>query len=128
MSYTKGYRYRVVPGSDNKYAVVHKELQSPAYSSAIKITALSPDSEEIIVDFDLLTGALSLTADVVQPYTSDKMRCCFQADGSARTVTLSTGFITNGTIAINANKTANVEFKFQGKAGAWVETSRFIQT
>ncbi len=128
MSYTKGYRFSILPGSDDTQSLVHKEIQNPAYATTIAIKSVSPDTMETIVDFAKLTGALTVTADITQPYTGDKLKLIFFCDGTNRTVTLSTGFVTNSTVAVLANKSATVEFVFSGQANAWVETGRFIQS
>lgn len=127
MLYTKGYRYGVVPGSDNKYTTVHKETQNPAYALTLAIVAQSPDSTEVVVDVKTLTGALTVTADVNQPYTGDKLVMLFKADGSSRVVTPSTGFLGGGTITVAANKCATAEYVFSGAMQSWVEKSRFVQ-
>lgn len=128
MSYTKGYRYGVVPGQDNKYAVPHKEIQNPDYAATLNIAPLSPDSEEIFVDVKQLTGAMTLTADVDVPFAGDKMRVALHADGTNRVVTLGTGFVTNSTVTVVANKEAMLQFVFSATSQKWVEVSRFVQS
>ncbi len=129
MSYTKGHRYSIVPGEDNKYSIPRKEILAPAYAATLNIVAQSADSEEIQFRPAQLTGALTLTADVNTPFAGDKLVCAFACDGTGRTVTFSTGFIVNtSTLALNASKVGNIVFNFSGQAQAWVEVSRFIQS
>lgn len=125
MSYTKGYRYSQVPGSDNTYAIPHKQILNPSYSANI---ALSPDAEETLVDFEQLTGATTITSDVDLPFAMDKMKMVFAADGTNRVVTFGTGFTSAGTITCLASKNATAEFIFSSHSQTWVEVSRYVQS
>lgn len=125
MSYTNGFRYGKVPGINNKYAIPYKEILNPSYAASV---ALSPTQEETKVIFKQLTGAISITADTVKPFVGDRLILAFQADGTNRVVTLSTGFTTNSTITVVASKEATAEFMFSDKSQTWVEVSRFIQS
>jgi hypothetical protein len=64
----------------------------------------------------------------VKPFVGDRLILAFQADGTNRVVTLSTGFTTNSTITVVASKEATAEFMFSDKSQTWVEVSRFIQS
>lgn len=122
MSYTKGYRYIKVPGTNNKYAVPKKEIQNPAYAATI---ALSIDAEQTVVDHAQLTGDLTETVGVALPYTGDTLRLLYATDGTSRTVTFSTGFIVSvATLVIADTSQAIVDFVFCGSVQLWVETNR----
>lgn len=123
MAYTKGYRYGVVPGTDNQYAIPHKAITKPTYAATI---AVAPDAEDTLVDV-ALTGDATINSAVVKPFAGDKLRFMFDADGSARTVTFNTGFITNATLVCGANKRADIQFEFSRAAEKWVEVSRFVE-
>lgn len=125
MPYTKGYRYKRVPG-DNQAAIATKQIQNPAYAASITLSGL--DCEKNIIDFQQLTGALTLSADVLNPFTKDTLILTFSANASNQTVTPGAGFIGAGPLAVLANKYANVEYIFDGNAQSWVEKSRFIQS
>jgi len=114
-----GYRYSVVPGGTNKYATTYKEIKSISYAASIAVT---PFSEQTTYRIGQLTGALTMTSILTKTYTGDKMTVIFNADGTARTVTFSTGFSASGTLVVAASTYATVEFTFNGSA--WQETSR----
>lgn len=103
----------------------YKEILNVAYAASV---ALAPTMEETKIVFDQLTGAMTITSDVLKPFVTDRLTLSFQTDGSQRIVTLSTGFTTNSTITIGASKEATVSFIFSDKTQTWVEVSRFIQT
>ena len=121
---SKGYRYDRIPGADNSAAISTKQIQNPAYATTIALANL--DTEHNTIDFKKLTGDLSVTADVANAYTGDRMTCLFAADSSGdRTVTFSTGFAANGTLTVLDDAIAVVEFVFT-TTGLWLEVSRFI--
>lgn len=115
----KGYRYSVIPGSNNKYAIPYKEIKAVAYASTINVI---PTQEETTYNIGQLTGSLTMTSSVSVCYTGDRMTCLFSADGSDRVVTFSTGFSSNGTLTILANTSTEVGFLFNGTA--WDEITR----
>ena len=123
MSYTKGYRYKKVPGTDNAYAIPHKEIQNPAYAATI---SLSVDAEETIIDHAQLTGDLTETINTTLPFTGDKVRMLYSNDATIRTVTFSTGFIAGSTLQLPASSQGSIDFVFMGSVQKWVETSRMI--
>jgi hypothetical protein len=124
MPYTKGFRYTVIPGSNNQYAVPTKEIQNPNYAATI---ALLPTQEQTIVVVKQLTGALTMTSDVNTPYAGDTLAVMVQSDGSSRVVTFSTGFTPNGTLTVPSGKEAVAEFIFSDKSQTWLESGRQIQ-
>lgn len=126
MSYSKGYRYTTIPGLDNKYAIPKKEIKNPAYAATID---LSVDAEDTIVDHAQLTGNLTETINVTLPFTGDKLTLIYNTDGTQRTVTFSTGFISAAPLVIADTSQAVVDFVFMGQVGAsgtWVEKCRQI--
>jgi hypothetical protein len=125
MPYTNGVRFTELPGIDNRYVVPSRRFIQLAYASTI---SLVPQHEEVKVFFNRLTGNMTITSNVNTPYVGDKLILFFQSDASPRTVTFSTGFITNATVVVAASKEANIEFTFSDKSQSWVETSRFIQS
>ena len=127
MAYTNTYRYRTAPANGGQNQLPYREIQNPAYATTAVITALDANSEKIVVDMQKLTGAITLTADLVNPCSGDEMVIMFAADGTNRVVTFSTGFNTAGTITCLANKFATITFVFSGAAYAWVEKGRYVQ-
>lgn len=115
----KGYRYSVVPGTDNTFLMTSKEAKAVAYSATI---ALVPTQEEENYNFATLTGSLTLTTGITKAYTTDRMTCIFLANGSNQTVTFSTGFTSNGTLVVPASNYSIVQFVFNGVT--FVETTR----
>ena len=128
MSNAKGRRFTIIPGEDNTDAIVHRENTPVPYAATINLEPQSSDSEFVRYFIGLLTGALSLVADILEPHEGDEMMLVFHADGTNRVVTFSTGFISAGTITVLANKTANAYFIYDQTMPAWVETSRFVQS
>ena len=115
----KGYRYSVVPGTDNTYLMTTKENKAITYAATV---ALGPTQEQTNYDFNQLTGAMTITAGITKAYTGDRMTCLFHANGSNRIVTFSTGFSANGTLTVVASTYASVTFTFNGVA--WYENTR----
>lgn len=123
MAYTKGKRYTTIPGSDNKYAITKKAIQTLVYAATI---ALSVDAESTIADHAQLTGDLTETVDIANAYTGDKLRCLYTTDTTVRTVTFSTNFIADP-LVIQDSSQAIIDFVFMGDvgtSGTWVEVSR----
>src|ERR1035437_3099645 len=115
----QGYRYDIVPGTDNTYSLAHKEIKVIAYAAT---KTLAPTMEETVYNFDQLTGVISISVTITPCYTGDKMICLFHADGSDRVVTFSTGFSSAGTLTVPASTYTSVMFVFNGSA--WFELSR----
>lgn len=122
MSTEARYPLATAPNEDNSGRIVTTQYQAPAYAATI---ALKLYAAKNIVKVALLTGALTMTAEVTRPKIGDTLTILFLADGTARTVTFSTGFAPSATLAITASKRASAEFCFDG--AAWVETGRAIQ-
>ena len=115
----KGYRYSVVPGTDNTFLMTSKEAKTITYASTVTVT---PTQEKTIYNFAQLTGAISIVAKITQAYTGDEITCIFHADGSDRVVTFSTGITSAGTFTIPASTYSLAQFVFNGVA--WEEISR----
>lgn len=127
MPNTKDYRYKVLPGSNNKHTMNYKEIQNPAYASSVALIAGSDASEKIIVEMQLLTGALTLTMDTTIPHPMDELTIVLPSDATGRTTTFSTGFTTTAsTIVGTANAVCVVKFIFSSTTRIWVEVSRAI--
>lgn len=127
MSYTKGTRYVTEPegGGDNQ--LVFREIQTPAYGTSVKITTKDARSEIVKILFAQITGAMTITADVVNPFDGDEMVIKMPMDSTGRTVTLSTGFTTTAaTIVGTANSICIMYFMFDAQSITWVETARAI--
>lgn len=125
MAYTKGSRYVRVPG-DNQEAITKKQILVIPYTTTVAISNL--DCEINKVHIKTMTGAMTVTADVTNPYSMDKMIVILSADTSNRVATFGTGFIVSGTVTCLANKVATVEFYFDPILVVWVEKNRFVQS
>lgn len=119
------YRYLTTPASGGEYQMVFREIQNPVSTSPLNVVPLDSRSEKLVIDVQLLTGALTVTADVTTRSIGDKMDMLFIADSSDRVVTFSTGFTANGTLTVLDAGVATVSFIFTG-SGLWLETGRFI--
>lgn len=119
VSAQKGYRYTVVPGTNNKYTVPYKEIKPITYAAT---KTLAPTQEETTYNFAQLTGAITISVTITPCYTSDRMICMFSADATNRIVTFSTGFSSRGTLTVLASGRASIEFIFNGTN--WQEVSR----
>lgn len=128
MAYTNTYRYTQEPTQGGFNQLPYREIQNPTYAATIALIATDYRTEKMMVDVGLLTGALTMTADLTLPCTGDELTLIFKSDGTGRVVTFSTGFIVNTTLTLIASKSATVSFVFSGQANAWVEKGRFIQT
>ncbi len=115
----QGYRYDVVPGLDNTYSLAHKEIKAIPYAAT---KTVAPTMEETVYNFATLSGAITISATITPCYTGDKMVCLFNANGSDRVVTFSTGFSAAGTLTVPASSYTSVMFVFNGVA--WFELSR----
>jgi hypothetical protein len=122
MSTTPRYTLVTARNEDNTGRVVTNEYQAPVYAASI---ALKLSAAKTFVKFATLTGALSVTAETTRPLIGDELLLLFTADGTQRTVTLSTGLSGSATtIVIPISKQASVTFCFDGVS--WVETGRAI--
>jgi hypothetical protein len=125
MPYTKGYRYKRVPG-DNNAAIEKKQIQNPVYATTIALTSL--DCEKNIVEFQQLTGNLTVTAEVTNPFACDELILIIPVDSSTRTVTFSTGLTTVGgaTLALTTGTVGIIKFMFCSVTSTWIESGRAI--
>lgn len=125
MAYTKGFRYNRVPG-DNQAAIESKQIQNPDYAATIALANL--DCEKNTIVFKKLTGNLTVTAEVVNPYVADELIMIIPVDTSTRTVTFSTGFTVVGgaTLALTTGTVGIMKFLFDSVTEKWVEQSRAI--
>ena len=116
------YRYTSLPGTNNKFLTTYRENQAPTYAATMAITATMEKTKVWISP----TGALTLTATTTTPSKGDEMDIIFTADGSARTVTFSTGFagLTATTLVCTASKVSQISFIFDGSN--WCEKSRAV--
>ncbi len=98
--------------------------ETPAYAATVDLPFAS-DAAKTNVYYSP-TGATTFTANVKRPLKSDRLVMDFKADGSARTMTFSTGFsgLSATTIVVGANKSATISFQFDG--ANWVETARTV--
>jgi|SRR6185369_1355858 len=104
------YRYTVVPGSDNTYAIPHKAITYTAYSATLTVT---PQNEETVFDFASLTGNLTLNVNKVNSFCGDKMYFILRATTSTRTVTWGTnitGLASTLSVATTATKVVIMVF------------------
>lgn len=120
-------RFTGTAATENTGNKISKDYQTPAYAASIAITTKDTASDTL-VKVAQLTGALTLTAGVgtstTPPMVGDRMTILLGTDGTQRIVTLSTGFISSGTVTIPASKFACVEAVFNGTA--WQVVSREI--
>lgn len=122
MSTNARYSLVTAVNQDSTGRVVTYQHQAPVYAASI---ALKLDAAKTVVKFGTLTGALSVTAETTRPQIGDVLICLFTADGTQRTVTLSTGLTGSAaTIVIPISKQASASFCFDGVS--WVETGRAI--
>lgn len=122
MSTTARYPLVTKPNEDNTGRIITVEYQAPAYAASI---ALKLNAAKTYVKVAQLTGALSITAETTRPQIADEMTIMFNADGTQRTVTFSTGFSPSAaTLVIPISKQAAITFVFDGTS--WVETGRAI--
>lgn len=127
MSYTKGIRYNNEPSDGGPHQLFYREVQTPAFASSVKITTVHPGAELVKILFAQITGAMTLTADVVNPWDGDVMIVKLPMDSTGRTVTFSTGFTTTAaTIVGTASSICTVTFMFDAQNQTWVETARAI--
>lgn len=116
---------RFTPGAnqDNTFRTMTQDYKNPAYASTL---ALVPNASYTLVLVQQLTGALSITAGVLNAnaFIGDEMDILFAADASNRVVTFSTGFASAGTLTVVASKFGSIKFIFNGTA--WVEVSRAL--
>lgn len=121
MANTNGYRFIRGANNDNTFQTVTQDSLAVAYAATI---ALIPAAQRNYFEIGQLTGALTMTADTTAPFWGDTMVIQFNADGTNRVVTFSTGFATSGTLTVVASKFGNVSFMFT--ANGWVETARTL--
>lgn len=127
MPYTKGIRYNNEPSDGGNHQLGYREIQTPAFASSVKITTKDPLAELVKILFAQITGAMTLTADVNNPWDGDIMIIKMPMDSTGRTVTFSTGFtVTATTIVGTANSICAVTFMFDAQSQTWVETARAI--
>lgn len=127
MSYTKGIRYNGEPSDGGNHQLFYREVQTPVYAASVAITTKDPKSELVKILFSQITGAMTLTADVNNPYNGDEMIIKMPMDSTGRTVTFSTGFtVTASTIVGTANSICVVTFMFDAQTQTWVEIARAI--
>lgn len=112
---------RFTPGTnqDNTLRTVTQDYQNPAYAASI---AIKTSQAYTLVNVQQLTGALTLTANVSNPFIGDELEFLFAADGTQRVVTFGTGLASSGTLTIALNKYGSAKFVFNGTT--WVERSR----
>lgn len=119
-------RYGTDASEDRTSRGLMNDYQTPDYAASIAITTADANTTVKVAQ---LTGNLTLTCGVgtssTAPYVGDTLTVLFNADGSARTVTLSTGFNDAGNVVCAASKKASVSFMFDG--ATWVETSRGVE-
>lgn len=113
---------RFTPGvnQDNTFRTVTQDYQNPAYAATIAIVTAQAYT---LVNVQQLTGALSLSANVANPFIGDELEFLFASDGvGAHVVTFGTGFASSGTLSVAASKYGSAKFVFNGSV--WVERSR----
>ncbi len=128
MAYTNGVRYSNEPSNGGEAQMYFREIQNPAYASSVTITKTDPRSEITKVLFAQITGAMTLTADVVIPFDGDELVIKLPVDSSTRVITFSTGFTVVGgaTLSLTTGTVGIMVFMFDGLTQKWVEQSRAI--
>lgn len=110
------------PNQDNTARNVTNDYQAPAYAATLNLKLQAARS---FIQVAQLTGAMTVNAETTRPQIGDEMTLIFAADGTARTVTLGTGFAGSATTVVVAiSKKATATFVFDGVA--WIETGRAI--
>lgn len=74
----------------------------------------SQSALDLHVCYAQLTGNMTINADVSKLQQFQRIVLYFSADGSTRTVTFGTGFISASTLAVSANKDAIAAGYFNG--------------
>lgn len=122
MANTNGYRFIRGANNDSTYQTVTQDMQTVAYATTY---AALPAAQTNLYLFAALTGAMTITADTVQPKWGDTMEFQFTASGADRTVTLSTGITGSATtLVVVSAKFGNIKFTFTDNG--WIETSRTL--
>ena len=85
-----------------------------AYAATIALALRAAFIQHVC--FALLTGNLTINANLSQLRQFDEVVFYFDADGTARTVTFGTGFLASGTLSIPINKGATVRGFYDGAA------------
>lgn len=104
-------RFATTPNGDNTGRTLTYGYIAPLYSTPL---AISANAYETTVKMGILTGAQTLTAVVTKCQVADKLSIMFQADGTDRIVTFSTGFASGGNITVLASTKMTVYFVFNG--------------
>lgn len=120
MPNTNGYRFIRGANQDNTARTQTQDMRTLTYAATI---ALKPVAQQNLF-MVALTGALTVTADIVNPKWGDVIEMQFAADGTNRVVTFTTGFATAGTLTVVANKFGNMIFTFTDNG--WIETGRTL--
>ena len=111
---------RVVTGAnqDTTGRVITQDYLAVTYAASI---ALAPTQQFSAYKIGALTGALTLTSGVTNPYIGDEMTLFFSASAADRTVTFSTGFSGLASLVVASGASAVAKFIFNGTA--WVYAS-----
>lgn len=115
-----GYRYDVVPGSDNTYAIFHKEIKSVAYAATLSLT---PSNEETTYDIGTLTGAVTINLAKSLAYTGDRVYLSLKANTTARVVTWG-NYITGTTATRTIPASTSITLLLIFNGSTWVESGQ----
>ncbi len=103
-------RFGTTPGRDNTGRVLTYGYAAPVYASTYAVVA---NAYETTIKMGVLTGAQTVTATVTNCHVTDKLNLIFQADGTNRIVTLSTGFTSENDTILASTKVL-LSFVFNG--------------
>jgi uncharacterized transporter YbjL len=117
--------YRKVSGANQNetFTCLNWDEQILPYAASILINTTNYDTDVVV---GLLTGALTLTANVTSPLIGDLLHINFSST-AGETVTFSTGFAyVTSTLVVPAAGEGAITFRFNGNA--WAEQYRAIPT
>lgn len=96
----------------NAYEAKGIKSQTRAYAATDALTLLPAYVQ--YVNYAQLTGNMTINATTTNLQQFDEVLFLFEADGSARTVTFGTGFLSSGTVVVSLTKGATVRGIFDG--------------
>lgn len=116
-------RFGTTPeNKDNTARVLTYDYQTPAYAATL---AIAPKYYKTVVKPATLTGAMTVNATETDSHACDELVFIFTADGTARTVTFGTNFVSAGTLTAAISKQTVIRFIYDG--ANYVEMGRFVQ-
>lgn len=112
---------RFSPPKDNTGRSLSYKLLTPTYAAVVYV---QPSNYETIVLADTLTGTQTDSASVTGAWVGDRLTYIFQSDTASggHVVTFGNHMVTSGTLTVDAEQKASIQFIFDGVA--WVACGR----